>query len=195
MGTTDGTAASELYNERTLVLTRAFVKRACEYPPMNFSREIAAYYYNGFPGSEQAGGALQGIIEQSRLLLEESERWHAEQDKREGAGDAAEDVRQPPKSGVVPSQRILTEGAGLSLCVAHFSCLPLVIPVTLTCLPLLTGGERSRRSKTCKSEARSSTSRKQHDPPSLAHRPRPRPRRFSHPHTYTHNLQFRTEHS
>ncbi|BGP07228.1 hypothetical protein JCM10049v2_003059 [Rhodotorula toruloides] len=115
MGTTDGTAASELYNERTLVLTRAFVKRACEYPPMNFSREIAAYYYNGFPGSEQAGGALQGIIEQSRLLLEESERWHAEQDKREGAEDAAEDVRQPPKSGVVPSQRILTEGAGLSL--------------------------------------------------------------------------------
>lgn len=118
IGTTDGTAASELYNERTLVLTRAFVKRACEYPPTNFSREIAAYYYRGLPGSEQAGGALQGIIEQSRLLLEESERWHAEQDKREVTGDAADDVRQPPKSGVVPSQRILTEGAGLSLCVA-----------------------------------------------------------------------------
>jgi ubiquitin-conjugating enzyme E2 O len=134
MGTTDGTAASELYNERTLVLTRAFVKRACEYPPTNFSREIAAYYYNGLPGSEQAGGALQGIIEQSRLLLEESERWHAEQDKREEAGDQAEDVRQPPKSGVVPSQRILTEGAGLSLCVAlssRQSRMMLTLPITL----------------------------------------------------------------
>ncbi|GAA5986419.1 hypothetical protein JCM10908_003747 [Rhodotorula pacifica] len=122
MGTAEATAASELYNERTLVLTRAFVKRACEYPPSNFAREIAAYYYTGLPGSE-GGGALKGIIEQSRRLLEESERWHAEQQAASSSsGEEAKtaeaegvDTSSPPKSAVVPSQRILTEGAGLSL--------------------------------------------------------------------------------
>ncbi|GAA5897227.1 hypothetical protein JCM6882_001820 [Rhodosporidiobolus microsporus] len=131
IGTPEGTAASELYNERTLVLTRAFVKRACEFPPSNFAREIAAYYYTGLPGTASSGdgeeqkvegkgkGALEGIIEQSRRLLEESERWHAEQDAKEdeaaeGEGEEEQD-RRPPPSAVVPSQRILTEGAGLSL--------------------------------------------------------------------------------
>ena len=105
-----------MYNERTLVLTRAFVKRACEYPPSNFAREIAAYYYTGLPGST-GGGALKGIIEQSRRLLEESERWHAEHETA-AAGAEEEggvDPTSPPPSSVVPSQRILTEGAGLSL--------------------------------------------------------------------------------
>lgn len=102
-----------MYNERTLVLTRAFVKRACEYPPSNFAREIAAYYYTGLPGST-GGGALKGIIEQSRRLLEESERWHAEHEAAE-AEDGGVDPTSPPPSSVVPSQRILTEGAGLSL--------------------------------------------------------------------------------
>ncbi|GAA5955577.1 hypothetical protein JCM8115_006794 [Rhodotorula mucilaginosa] len=113
IGTPEATAASELYNERTLVLTRAFVKRACEYPPSNFAREIAAYYYTGLPGST-GGGALKGIIEQSRRLLEESERWHAEHEAAE-AEDGGVDPTSPPPSSVVPSQRILTEGAGLSL--------------------------------------------------------------------------------
>ncbi|BGP15191.1 hypothetical protein JCM10213_000859 [Rhodosporidiobolus nylandii] len=115
IGTPEGTAASELYNERTLVLTRAFVKRACEYPPSNFAREVAAYYYSGLPGS--SGGALAGIIDQSRRLLQESERWHAEQ-QAEGAeaeGEEEGEERKPPPSQVVPTQRILTEGAGLSL--------------------------------------------------------------------------------
>ncbi|GAA5994201.1 ubiquitin-conjugating enzyme E2 [Rhodotorula paludigena] len=109
IGTPEATAASELYNERTLVLTRAFVKRACEYPPSSFTREIAAYFFTGLPGSEN-GGALGAIIDQSKKLLDESERWHAQQDD----STAAEDVK-PPKSSVVPSQRVLTEGAGLSL--------------------------------------------------------------------------------
>ncbi|POY73661.1 hypothetical protein BMF94_3196 [Rhodotorula taiwanensis] len=114
MGTPEATAASELYNERTLVLTRAFVKRACEYPPSNFGREIAAYYYTGLPGA--SGGALQGIIDQSRRLLQESEEWHAEQEKKEASdSEGGADTTSPPKSTVVPSQRILTEGAGLSL--------------------------------------------------------------------------------
>ncbi|GAA5894505.1 hypothetical protein JCM8208_006259 [Rhodotorula glutinis] len=110
MGTPEATAASELYNERTLVLTRAFVKRACEYPPSSFAREIAAYFFTGLPG--QQGGALAAIIEQSKRLLDESERWHA----REGAdGEGDGDEAKPPQSAVVPSQRVLTEGAGLSL--------------------------------------------------------------------------------
>ncbi|GAA5923704.1 hypothetical protein JCM3775_000479 [Rhodotorula graminis] len=109
MGTPEATAASELYNERTLVLTRAYVKRACEYPPSSFAREIAAYFFTGLPG-QQGGGALAAIIEQSKQLLDESERWHARND-----GDGDGDEVKPPQSAVVPSQRVLTEGAGLSL--------------------------------------------------------------------------------
>ncbi|GAA6046874.1 hypothetical protein JCM3770_005687 [Rhodotorula araucariae] len=108
IGTPEGTAASELYNERTLVLTRAFVKRACEYPPTSFSREIAAYFFDGLPGT--SGGALAAIIEQSNKLLAESEAWLAAHE-----GDADGDEHKPPQSAVVPSQRVLTEGAGLSL--------------------------------------------------------------------------------
>ncbi|BGP47280.1 hypothetical protein JCM10450v2_003132 [Rhodotorula kratochvilovae] len=108
IGTPEGTAASELYNERTLVLTRAFVKRACEYPPSSFAREIAAYFFTGLPGT--SGGALAAIIEQSNGLLAESEAWHAAHE-----GDADGDEVKPPQSAVVPSQRVLTEGAGLSL--------------------------------------------------------------------------------
>ncbi|GAA5970526.1 hypothetical protein JCM11641_007339 [Rhodosporidiobolus odoratus] len=125
LGTPEATAASELYNERTLTLTRAFVKRACEYPPSNFVREIAAYYFNGLPGAE-GRGALEGIIEQSRRLLEESEGWLKQQAAEEagaegeaegeGEGEEAEqEERKPPVSQVVPTQRVLTEGAGLSL--------------------------------------------------------------------------------
>ncbi|GAA5844140.1 hypothetical protein JCM9279_003744 [Rhodotorula babjevae] len=110
IGTPEATAASELYNERTLVLTRAYVKRACEYPPSSFAREIAAYFFHGLPG--QQGGALAAIIEQSNRLLHESERWHAREDA-DGEGDG--DEAKPPQSAVVPSQRVLTEGAGLSL--------------------------------------------------------------------------------
>ncbi|GAA5879197.1 hypothetical protein JCM1840_007608 [Sporobolomyces johnsonii] len=114
IGTAEGTAASELYNERTLVLTRAFVKRACEYPPSNFSREIAAYYYEGLPSTPPTPGALGAIVEQCRALLDESERWHAEQQKEQDQDDEAVPPK-PPVSEVMPSQRVLTEGAGLSL--------------------------------------------------------------------------------
>ncbi|CEQ42576.1 SPOSA6832_04405, partial [Sporobolomyces salmonicolor] len=114
IGTAEGTAASELYNERTLVLTRAFFKRACEYPPSNFSREIAAYYYEGLPSTPPTPGALGAIVEQCRALLEESERWHAEQQKEQDQDNEAAPPK-PPVSEVMPSQRVLTEGAGLSL--------------------------------------------------------------------------------
>jgi len=109
MGTPEGTSASELYNERTLVLTRTFVKRACEYPPSGFEREINAYYYTGLPSTPPTPGALKEIVEQCRSLLEESEKWLAEKEG-EGEGEV-----KPPQSSVVPSQRVLTEGAGLSL--------------------------------------------------------------------------------
>ncbi|GAA6062573.1 hypothetical protein JCM10212_004886 [Sporobolomyces blumeae] len=122
IGTAEGTAASELYNERTLVLTRTFVRRACEYPPASFEREIAAYYYTGLPSDPPTPGALGAIVEQCRALLEESEKWHADpkpvEDARKEGEDAENDAAAPPKpprSQVVPSQRVLTEGAGLSL--------------------------------------------------------------------------------
>ncbi|GAA5927706.1 ubiquitin-conjugating enzyme E2 [Sporobolomyces koalae] len=114
MGTPEGTAASELYNERTLVLTRNFVKRACEYPPANFGREIAAYYYTGLPSNPPTPGALGGIVEQCRALLEESEKWLAAS-KLEPTEDRNDAQARPPPSVIVPSQRVLTEGAGLSL--------------------------------------------------------------------------------
>jgi ubiquitin-conjugating enzyme E2 O len=116
-----------------LVLTRAFVKRAVEYPPSGFEREIDWYYFR----SSEAGaggekGALEGIVEQGRRLLEESERWLASStfgsssaavaagEKKEAAVEGEEEEeeeedRRPPPSQVVPTQRVLTEGAGLSL--------------------------------------------------------------------------------
>lgn len=112
IGTPEVTAASELYNERTLVLTRTFVKRACEYPPSGFEREINAYYYSGLPSTPPTPGALKGIVEQCGNLLEESEKWLVE---KEGDGEGEGDNVKPPQSLVVPSQRVLTEGAGLSL--------------------------------------------------------------------------------
>ncbi|GAA6004968.1 hypothetical protein JCM11491_002293 [Sporobolomyces phaffii] len=125
IGTAEGTTASELYNERTLVLTRNFVKRACEYPPANFEREVAHYFYS------DASGALKAIVDQSRALLEESDAWHAATatatataTAQAGANDADADadadadetaVAKPRQSEVVPSQRVLSEGGAISL--------------------------------------------------------------------------------
>lgn len=105
--TTEGQIASELYNERTFVLTRAFVKRACEYPPVGFEDEIKAYYYSGLPTT--GPGALVGIVEQAKALLEESERFHLEPSEEEDEG------KKRVRSVVIPAQNVLTEGAVLSL--------------------------------------------------------------------------------
>lgn len=112
--TTEGQIASELYNERTFVLTRAFVKRACEYPPVGFEDEIKAYYYSGLPTT--GPGALAGIVEQAKALLEESERFHLEDKEEEGEEEEAEaEGRKRVRSVVLPAMNVLTEGAVLSL--------------------------------------------------------------------------------
>lgn len=110
--TPEGQTASDLYNERTFVLTRAFVKRACEYPPTDFGAEIRAYYYTGLPTT--GPGALKGVVEQSKLLLEESEAFHAAEVVG-GQQDDNEEERRRPNSNVLPEMKVLTEGAGLSL--------------------------------------------------------------------------------
>ncbi|SCV71068.1 BQ2448_3830 [Microbotryum intermedium] len=99
VATPEGQAASDLYNERTFVLTRAFVKRAVEYPPLNFEQEVKAYYSEGL--GRDVPGALGLIVRQSRALLEESGQFEEEQGSRE--------------SNVVEGLKVLTEGAGLSL--------------------------------------------------------------------------------
>ncbi|GAA5892596.1 ubiquitin-conjugating enzyme E2 [Sporobolomyces salmoneus] len=109
MGTAEGTTASELYNERTLVLTRNFVRRACEYPPANFEREIAHYFYS--PESN----ALAAIVEQSRALLEESDEWHANSSTSTTEEGGEGEPTKSPQSKVVSSLRVLTEGGALSL--------------------------------------------------------------------------------
>ncbi|KAK4700888.1 ubiquitin-conjugating enzyme E2 O, partial [Phenoliferia sp. Uapishka_3] len=109
MSTTEGKTASDLYNERTFVLTRAFVKRACEYPPSDFGTEIRAYFYTGLPTT--GPGALKGVVEQSKLLLAECEAFHA----AEPPADENEEDRRRPNSAVLPEMKVLTEGAGLSL--------------------------------------------------------------------------------
>ncbi|KAM0788855.1 hypothetical protein ACM66B_002940 [Microbotryomycetes sp. NB124-2] len=102
-GTTEGKRASEMYNERTLVLTRAFVQRAVQFPPSGFKDEIEAYYRTGLPSTP---GALRGIVEQSKALLEESVAFHEREDG---------DVGSRPESAVVPGMLVLTQGASLSL--------------------------------------------------------------------------------
>lgn len=108
--TIEGQTASDLYNERTFVLTRAFVKRAIEYPPSGFVAEIKAYYYDGLVSSTSSSkiGALGGITAQARLLLEESEAYHAEDEESRSEGKGR-------RSAVIPSMNVLTEGAVLSL--------------------------------------------------------------------------------
>lgn len=104
--TVEGQTASDLYNERTLVLTRAFVKRGCEYPPLDFGAEIRAYYFDGLPTT--GPGALRGIVEQAQLMLQESEVFHQDQ------GEATEEEKRPA-SKVLSEMKVLTEGACLSL--------------------------------------------------------------------------------
>lgn len=118
---------SDLYDERTFTLSRAFVKRACEFPPTNFADEVRAYFIDGLPST--GPGALTAIVEQAKALLSESEKYWAEADaergeegKEEGeeeeeGKDGEDEAREKerPHSGVVPSLRVLTEGAALSL--------------------------------------------------------------------------------
>lgn len=117
---------SDLYDERTFTLSRAFVKRACEFPPANFAEEVKAYFLDGLPST--GPGALKAIVEQSRALLAESDKYWAEADagktEGEGEGEAEADEeegeegareKERPHSVVVPSLRVLTAGAALSL--------------------------------------------------------------------------------
>ncbi|KAI5475908.1 ubiquitin-conjugating enzyme E2 O [Pseudohyphozyma bogoriensis] len=106
--TIEGQTASDLYNERTFVLTRAFVNRAVEYPPTSFGAEIKAYYFTGLPNT--GPGALKGIAEQAKKMLEESEAFHKEKSEEEEEGE-----RKRPPSAVLPEMKVLTEGACLSL--------------------------------------------------------------------------------
>ena len=116
MSSVEGQTASDLYNERTFVLTRAFVKRACEYPPTDFGTEVRAYYYSGLPTT--GPGKLDGIVLQSKALLEEAERFHGaakEKEKERGGEGEEEEERRRPNSEVLGEMKVLTEGAGLSL--------------------------------------------------------------------------------
>lgn len=95
VATLEGQAASQVYNERTFVLTRGFVKRCLDYPPSGFKDEIAFY----------AKGSLRAVIEQIRLLLQEAED---QQGESEGEG-------QEESSGVVGGLRVLSDGGVITL--------------------------------------------------------------------------------
>ena len=104
IGTPEGTTASQIYNERSFVLNRGFIKRACEYPPQGFEREINHFYYGGGGGGDGEEKRLKGIVEQCRELLKESDQFHSEGEEEEGK-----------QSQVVPSLKVLSEGGALSL--------------------------------------------------------------------------------
>jgi ubiquitin-conjugating enzyme E2 O len=92
---------SRLYNERTYVLSRIFIKRAIDAPPKGFEEEIRAYYLDGIPlGGGGGVGALSHIIDYAQSLLEESERVKAD--------SAVESL-------IWAGQRVLTEGGCISL--------------------------------------------------------------------------------
>ncbi|GAA5975270.1 hypothetical protein JCM5350_000217 [Sporobolomyces pararoseus] len=104
IGTPEGTTASQIYNERSFVLNRGFIKRACEYPPQGFEKEINHFYYGGGGGGDGEEKRLKGIVEQCRELLKESDQFHSEGEEEEGK-----------QSQVVPSLKVLSEGGALSL--------------------------------------------------------------------------------
>lgn len=115
MGSNEGEAASDMYNERTFVLTRAFVLRAVtSTPAQDFKNEIQAYYRTGLVTT--GPGALQSIIEQAQRLLTESTEYHQREDELEdeAAPNGVKSTRKSP-SKVVPGLTVLTEGAALSL--------------------------------------------------------------------------------
>ncbi|KAK4057951.1 hypothetical protein OIO90_001170 [Microbotryomycetes sp. JL221] len=107
-GTKEGKRASDQYNERTLVLTRMFVQRAVQYPPSGFKDEIQAYYKTGLPST--GPGALRGIVEQCKALIEESAAYYERQ-----TDEDEEDDSKRPESSVVPGLLVLTLGASLPL--------------------------------------------------------------------------------
>lgn len=113
MGSTEGQAASDLYNERTFVLTRAFVLRAVtSTPAADFKDELDAYYRTGLPTT--GPGALKSIVEQSRQLLTESAEY-GKREEVEAEAEAEGDKAKRVESQVVPGLTVLTEGAALSL--------------------------------------------------------------------------------
>ncbi|GAA5967360.1 hypothetical protein JCM3765_000500 [Sporobolomyces pararoseus] len=108
IGTPEGNTASQLYNERSLVLTRNFIKRGLEFPPSGLEKEINHYYYYYYSEGEPR---LKGIVEQCRELLKESDQYlSASSESEEEPGQ-----REREQSKVVTSLKILSEGGALSL--------------------------------------------------------------------------------
>lgn len=113
--TPEGKLASGFYNERTFVLSRNFIKRGLEFLPLNFEEEIKAFYLTGL--SDDLPGVLVGVIEQMKALIEESEGSIDINRITEGVGEGeAEDKLVTIKeSSILPNQKVLTEGACLTL--------------------------------------------------------------------------------
>lgn len=86
-----------------------FVKRACEFPPLDFEKEVKAFYFDGI--SKNNLGVLKVVVEEAQALLEESE----EKEGRE-------------ESQILVGQSVLTEGACLSLKRIVGSLVDLVVP-------------------------------------------------------------------
>ena len=99
--------ASATYSERTYVLARAFIKRALDYPTPDYAKEIEAYYLTGLP-SLGGVGRLPEIVRQIEGLLEESVEYY------KGGED-----RPDGKSSILEGEKVLSEGACLSLRRTH----------------------------------------------------------------------------
>lgn len=100
------------YSERTYALTRGFVKRACEFPPAGFEAEIKAYYLEGL-ATDNEHGALAAIVDEGQQLVAESEEWNASETSKRSTATALDAGR--PQSKIIPSLKVLTEGACLTL--------------------------------------------------------------------------------
>lgn len=114
LDTVDGQAASNLYSERTYVLTRMFVKRACEFPPLGFEEEIKAFYFDGLLKNNL--GVLKLVIQEAKSLLAESEEVHGKEEEAIKA------------SKILVGQSVFTEGACLSLKRIVVSLIDIVVP-------------------------------------------------------------------
>jgi ubiquitin-conjugating enzyme E2 O len=88
-------APSDMYDDNTFVLSRDFVRRACEWPSRTFTIEINHFYLER--------EMLKTVIEQSRGMVAESER-------RRGQGSGAGGQARPA-SEVVAGLKVLSPSA------------------------------------------------------------------------------------